>query len=151
MLVDEPSRPIATDDLFNDDSIKVCFLKMEGETLFYDVEVPKLLRVRPPDLRRFAYDHKKVESLVANCVKDNAYRYAFEPLNESLLKNIEQELFVALQDLNSVLKLLSVECNLMPQGSPSDISVRVEFEHKNGERRVVVMSFNNDMVIQPDR
>ena len=82
VLVDEPSRQITSDDLFNGDSVKVCFLELEGETLIYDVEVPKLLRVKPPDLRRLAYVKKGVKSaygltdiiLINNCLVDKHRR-----------------------------------------------------------------------------
>ena len=100
VLANESSRQIVLDDLLNSDSICVRFLEMEGETLFYDVVVPKFLRVKPPDLRRFACDQNKVKSLVIDCVKDNSCGVIFAPMNDSLLKNLQQELFVALQDLS---------------------------------------------------
>jgi len=142
---DVPSRPIGSADSNDSDSIRVLFCEMEGETLFYDVELPKQFQVKPPDLRRFAYDHKKVESLVVDCINDNAYRYVSEPQNESLLEKIEQELYVVLQDLNSVIDLLSVGCDLATADSHNDISVRVEFEHKNGEHRCVIVNINLEM------
>ncbi len=141
---DEQSKPIASDDIFSGECIKVHFIKKEEETLFYDVKVPKNFRVKPPDLRRFAYDHKKVESLVANCVKDNFVKYVFEPVNESTLRKLQSELFVALQDLSSVLDLLSVEC--YAESSLGAISVNVKFEHKNGELKTLVVALYSDVV-----
>lgn len=144
VLEGEPSIQTTSTDLFKYDSIKVSLLEIEGETVIYYVEVPAPLSVKPPDLRRFAYDHKKVESLVVNCINDNSLGYNFEVLNESLLEKLQREIFVALQDLNSVIELLSVECNQNPRSSFSDISVTVEFEQKNGERKVIVVQLNNE-------
>lgn len=127
----EAIKQIPLCELVKNESIKVDFLMMEGETLIYNVEIPGFLKVKPPDFRRYAYDHKKIESLIINCVNDNCQKYIYKSIEESLFKIIEQELLIALQDLNSILDVISVECQLTkePQGY---YSVKVMFEFKNG-------------------
>jgi hypothetical protein len=126
-------------DLFKEDAIWVYFSHMEGETKIYSVSLPEYFRVKPPDLRIFNYDHKQIEDLIINCLKDNCVsELTFESRSRSLLNTLEHRLFVALQDLNSVLDLKSIKCNLETSG---DVSVNVEFEHKNGERKVICVPF----------
>jgi len=140
--IEASSRESTSDDREKNDSIKVCFVHMEEDTLLYDVEFPKNYQVKPPDLRRFAYDHEKVESLIAHCIHDNFARYAFEIVNDSLLERLQNELFVALQDLRTVMDLLSVECH--PDNLGESIEVQVSYEHKNGERKTGVVMLNKD-------
>ena len=137
---DESSSPISSYNYTNNDSIKVLFVRMDGDAIIYDVEVPKHLHVKAPDLRRFVCDHKKVEVLVANCIKDNLYKYRFDPLNESMLEDLQQVLFIALQDLITVIDPLSIECELMPQDTFGEISVSVNYGQKNGKLRTLVVN-----------
>ncbi|MEJ2635096.1 MAG: hypothetical protein P8184_07365 [Calditrichia bacterium] len=137
---DERSKSIAHDDISRDEGLMVKFIKEEEDVIFYYVHVPNNFRVKPQDLRRHAYDHKQVDSLVENCVKDNLGEHIFEPLSESTLKRIQSDLSAALQDLSSVLDLLSVECQA--GSSPGTISAEVKFEYKNGQSKAITIALN---------
>jgi len=139
---------------FNSDSIKVQYsgdevlriLDASGqlnekeflkESISYSVELPEFLQVKPPDLRRFAYDHKKVRDLVDICIFDNTRDSIFLPFNDSVFRDVQHRLHVVLQDLSSVIDLISVECGPLQPGE-GKYSVRVKFEYKNGETLVLV-------------
>ncbi|MCU7811851.1 MAG: hypothetical protein KZQ77_11555 [Candidatus Thiodiazotropha sp. (ex Notomyrtea botanica)] len=127
----------ANGELFGDESVKVSFLEDNKDSHIYQVNIPKQLRVKPQDLKRFAYDHEKVVSLVVNCITDNLAEYTFETQNERTLDNLKQELLVALQDFSTIMQLISVECCA---GSDDKKVVTVIFEYKNGEARELVVS-----------
>lgn len=134
---------------FNGDSIKVMYygedvLKISDASgwlnemeflmgsIIYNVELPKFLQVKPQDLRRFAYDHKNVRDLVSICIFDNTRNCVFIRFNDSEFKYVQDRLYLALQDLSTVIDLISVECGLL-QTNESKFSVSVKFGHKNGE------------------
>jgi len=58
-------------EVFDDQSIKIAFIEIENNTQVYYVEIPKTLKVKPPALRKLAYDHEEVDHLVCVCVTDN--------------------------------------------------------------------------------
>lgn len=153
--VDSLTENISSLNSFNSDSIKVQYsgdevlrlldaigLLKEMEflkgSISYSVELPEFLQVKPQDLRRLAYDHKKVRYLVTICVIDNTRDCVFLPSNDPEYKDVQHRLHLALQDLSSVMDLKSVECGLL-QPDEDKFSVRVSFEHKNGETSNLVI------------
>lgn len=148
VLTKDISKQISLVDI-QDDSIEVVMLRTEMDedsaedgilkigTQIYNVDIPDYMRVKPPDWREFAYDHKEVERLIQVCVNDNVLTYIFEDLNPSMLKKMDLTLTKALEDLNSIIDLISVKSQVF--GSPGKLSVCVIFSHKNGESKDLVI------------
>ncbi|MCP4611802.1 MAG: hypothetical protein GY845_24125 [Planctomycetes bacterium] len=120
-------------ETFNDNSIKVLLMEIKDNNKIYWVEIPKYLKVKPPDWRDLAYDHEKAKDLISTCVTDNFQHFIFEPLNDTTLNKLQDDLSIALADLSSVIDLISVECT-SNQEEANSLRVMVTFEHKNGER-----------------
>ncbi len=118
-------------ETFDDNSIKVSMIAIEDNNKIYCVEVPKYLKVKPPDWRDLAYDHVKVTNLIHTCVTDNFKNFIFEPIKNTTLKRLQNVLSIALADLSSVIDLTSVKCTTNHE-TVNHLRVVVIFEHKNG-------------------
>jgi hypothetical protein len=121
---------------FGDTAIKIVFLETTDNCHIYDVDLPDAFTVKPPDLRDLAYKHDIVENMVKTCVSDNLTGFMFDAWDEKAPKNMSRRLFEALFDLSTVIDLISVNCE--PDNlNDSGLIVSLEFEHKNGERKML--------------
>lgn len=119
----------------------VCALRswVEGEVCFYSIELPASWQIIPANWKRFAYDHDKIKALLLDCIKDNVQELSFAPWSGIVKLQLENTLHTALGDLSSVFDTGTVACE---QDSPEKIVVRVEGEHKNGERMTYFFEFS---------
>jgi len=126
--------------LSRNEAIKVQYVDTDKGDVLYEVELPEGLCVKPADLRYLAYDHKEVAKLVGQCVSDNMQSFEFQPLDTTFFEKVKATLGQALQDLVSVMDLVSIECRTQDE-SPNEYTIEVVYEQKNGERQLVCMRF----------
>ena len=129
--------------LSRNEAIKIQYVDTDKGDVLYEVELPEGLCVKPADLRYLAYDHEEVAKLVEQCVSDNMQSFRFQPLDATFFEKVKTTLGQALQDLVSVMDLVSVECRTQ-EGPPDEYTIEVVYEQKNGERQVVCIQFIQD-------
>ncbi len=114
---------------------------VDNDICFYAVDIPGHLFVQPVDWRRFAYDHRKIQELLNDCIHDNVVSFGFAENVTIVPDEIQQCLEMALNDLSSVVDLNAVECDSPSEGQ---LQVTVDVDHKNGERAnyVFAIQFN---------
>jgi hypothetical protein len=112
--------------------------KFKEADLLYSVDLPSGCEIRPADWRPLIDDRDALELLILELVIQNVAPARFEPLTATLLRRLESTLRLALTDVTRAFDVGSVNCELPPD-DPSGVLVTVSGDHKNGDRRQVVI------------
>ena len=120
----------------DDEGLACVCVESNAEWTSYEVGLPTGWRVKPSDLRRFAYDHEKVTQLLVACAQDNMRTFVFEPLSSEVMDRMVGVVETAVHDLSSVFDLRAVTCERDQDG----LLIHLEGDFKNGERQQITIS-----------